>query len=41
MMIALVMIKMFLTSMSIIVECIEFAVTYQKGKIDFARGKNI
>jgi hypothetical protein len=41
MMIALVMIKMSPTSMSIFVECIEFANTYQKGKIDFVRGINI
>jgi hypothetical protein len=41
MMIALVMIKMFLISMSIFEECIEFAITYQKGKIDFARGISI
>ena len=38
MMNALVMMKISLISMSIFVECIEFANTYQKGKIDFVRG---
>ena len=38
MMIALVMMKMSLISMSTFVECIEFASTHQLGKIDFARG---
>ena len=36
--IALVIMKMSLISMSIFVECIEFARTHQLGKIDFARG---
>ena len=39
--IALVMMKMFLISMSIFVECIELASTHQIGKIDFARGISI
>ena len=38
---ALVMMKMSLISMSIFVECIEFASTHQIGKIDFARGISI
>ena len=41
MMIALVMMKMTLISMSIFVECIEFASTHQIGKTDFARGISI
>ena len=41
MMIALVMMKMSLISMSIFVECIEFASTYQIDKIDFVRGISI
>ena len=41
MMIALVMMKRSLISMSIFVECIEFASTHQIGKIDFARGISI
>ena len=36
-----VMMKMSLISMSIFVECIEFASTHQIGKIDFARGISI
>ena len=38
MIIAQVMTKMFLISMSIFVECIGFASTHQIGKIDIARG---
>ena len=38
---SLVMMKMSLISMSIFVECIEFASTHQIGKIDFARGISI
>ena len=38
-MIALVMMKMSLISMSTFVEYIELASTHQIGKIDFARGK--
>ena len=41
MMIALVMMKMSPISMSIFVECIEFASTHQLGKIYFARGISI
>ena len=41
MMIALVMMKMSLISMSIFLECIEFASTHQLGKIDFARNISI
>ena len=41
MMIALVMMKMSLISMSTFVECIEFASTHQIRKIDFARGISI
>ena len=40
-MIALVMMKMSLISMSIFVECIEYASTHQIGKIDIARGISI
>ena len=41
MMIALVMMKISLISMSIFVECIGFASTHQIGKIDIARGISI
>ena len=39
--VSLVMMKMSLISMSIFVECIEFASTHQIGKINFARGISI
>ena len=41
MMIALVMMRMSLISMSIFVECIEVSITHLIGKIDFARGISI
>ena len=41
MMIALVMMRMSLISMSVFVECIEFASIDQIGKINFARGISI
>ena len=41
MMIALVMMKISLMSMSTFLECIEFASTRQIGKIDFATGISI